>query len=191
VDWLLTALESELRDGPYALFGHSMGALLAFQLTHEAVARGLPGPSRLFLSSALPPEWTPRGTLHRLRDSDLVAALAELDNASAAVLAVPEVRDLLLPVVHADLRLAETWAFRPAGALPVPVTVLGGRQDPLVPAAALEGWRRYFTGEVTSRRYPGGHFYLRTQLEAVLSDLAGDLRRAVPVGGGRCRGAVG
>ncbi|RKR91091.1 medium-chain acyl-[acyl-carrier-protein] hydrolase [Micromonospora pisi] len=180
VEWLLAEHLEQMRAGPFAVFGHSMGGLLAFQLTYELVRRGLPRPRRLFISAALPPTCLRRGSLYTLPDDQLVRALHRLNGTSAEVLAHPELIDLMLPVVRADLRIAETWCFRPTVALDVPVSLLGGRWDPLVPPDTLDNWRIHLSGEVVARIYPGDHFYFRPDAAPLLTDLREDLRKGLP-----------
>ncbi|MEU8527959.1 MULTISPECIES: thioesterase II family protein [Streptomyces] len=171
VDRLVEELRPLLREGPFAVFGHSMGGLLAFRFTHELVRRGLPLPARLFLSAARPPGHPATAALHTLDDAGLVAALAELGGAPPEVLADPEFVRTLLPVVRADLLLAETWAFRPPAPLDVPVSVLSGLADPLAPPGVTAGWRPHFAGAFARRAYPGGHFFPFDAASGVPADL--------------------
>ncbi|MFG3107071.1 thioesterase II family protein [Streptomyces tendae] len=160
VDLLVSELGGPMGAQPYALFGHSMGGRLAFQLAHECVRRGLPRPVRLFLSAARPPEpEPPRPTLHDLPDAALLAALGALGGAPAEALAHPELMDVMLPVLRADLRLAETWSFSPAGPLDIPVSLCSAPADPLASRAVVERWRDFFSAQVRHRGYHGGHFF--------------------------------
>ncbi|MEV4690547.1 alpha/beta fold hydrolase [Micromonospora echinospora] len=175
VEWLLAEHLERMRSGPFALFGHSMGGLLAFQLTYELVRRGLPCPRRLFVSAALPPACPHRGSLHTLSDTQLVQALHRLNGTPSEVLEHPQLIDFMLPVLRADLRIAETWTFRPTVKLDVPVSLLGGRGDPLVPSDMLDLWRIHLAGEVVTRTYAGDHFYFRHDAAPLLVDLRADL----------------
>lgn len=172
VDRLVEELGPVLREGPFAVFGHSMGGLLAFRLTHELVRRRLPPPARLFLSGARPPGRPAPAALHALGDDGLRAALADLGGAPAEVLAHPELVGMLLPVVRADLLLAETWAFRPPQPLDVPVSVLSGLADPLAPPGLMADWRPHFAGAFARRAYPGGHFFPFDAAGGVPADVA-------------------
>jgi medium-chain acyl-[acyl-carrier-protein] hydrolase len=180
VDRLLAELVEDMRAGPFAILGHSMGGQLAFQLTHELVRRGLPRPSRLFISAARSPMRAGRDLLHALPDAELLEALGRLNGTSAEALAHRELVELMLPVVRADLRLTETWSFLPAEALDVPVSLLGGLSDPLAPPDEMERWRGYFAGEVERRSYSGDHFYLFTEAD-VLRDLSDAMSAALGI----------
>ncbi|MGW4788564.1 thioesterase II family protein [Streptomyces sp. NPDC004230] len=174
VDLLLSELAGQLETGPFALFGHSMGGQLAFQLAHECVRRGMPHPVRLFLSAARSPARTVMPSLHSLPDTELLAALGALNGAPAEALAYPELMAIMLPVLRADLRLSETWSFRPEWPLDIPVSLFSGLSDPLAPRAELERWRDFFSAEVSHQSYPGDHFYLfpsSSEVVPLLSDL--------------------
>ncbi len=178
VDRLIRELEEQLNAGPFALFGHSMGGLLAFQMAHELVRRRLRVPFRLFLSGVRAPGRGPgRALLHTLPEAELVEALGRLNGAPVPVLADAEVMKLLLPVVRADLRVAETWSFRPTGVLSIAVSLVGGSTDPLAPPEEMDRWRGYFAGPVDRRTYPGDHFYLLTDAGALLQHIADALAR--------------
>jgi medium-chain acyl-[acyl-carrier-protein] hydrolase len=174
VERLLDELLEDMRTGPFAVFGHSMGGLLAFRLAHELVRGGLPRPLRLFISAVRAPGHT-TGLLHALPDAELVAALGRLNGASPEVLAHRELVELMLPIVRADLRITEQWSFVPAEALDIPVSLLAGASDPLAPPHEMERWREHFAGEVERRSYPGDHFYLHTEAEALLRDIGAAL----------------
>ncbi|MFI7385086.1 thioesterase II family protein [Streptomyces sp. NPDC049813] len=150
------------RAGPdFALFGHSMGALLCYELAHALTALGRP-PRHLFVSGLGGPHLPFAGpVLHEKTDDELIAAVAEMEGTSPEVLGQPELVQLLLPLLRADLTVWETYVPRPRGALrvPVPITALGGRADPGVGVDRLRAW-----GELTSvgfavEVFDGGHFF--------------------------------
>jgi medium-chain acyl-[acyl-carrier-protein] hydrolase len=173
VDGLIAELVDDMQSRPFAIFGHSLGGLLAFQMTHELVRRGLPRPVRLFLSAARLPKPMAGEPLHALADAELLAVLERLNGAPPEALAHRGLMEIMLPIVRADLRLAETWSFHSGEALDIPVSLLGGLWDPLTPPAEMERWRQYFSGQVDHRSYPGHHFYLLEQ-EAQLLRYLGD-----------------
>jgi surfactin synthase thioesterase subunit len=183
VELLIAELGEAFRAGPFAIFGHSLGGLLGFQLTHELLRRGLPRPSRLFLSATRRPKRPGPYMLHSLPDAALLETLGRLGGAPQEALAHKELMEIMLPVVRADLQVAETWSFEPPGTLEIPVSLLGGTSDPLVPPAEMDGWRAYFSGEVDRHSYPGDHFYLQPQREALLDHLIAAMSSALDAPG--------
>lgn len=158
------------RDG-YALFGHSMGALLAFELAHELTARGLP-PAHLFVSGYRAPQ-LPRMTrnIHLRDDAGLLAHLRELAGAGEEALAHPGLMAALLPTIRADFEMCETYRYVTRSPLTVPLTAFGGRHDPGVPAADLLAWAEACAGPFRAGLFDGGHLYLRERRDELLSAL--------------------
>jgi surfactin synthase thioesterase subunit len=155
---------------PFALFGHSMGALLSYELAHALHALGNP-PARLFVSGYAAPQ-LPRTThsapVHRMPDLGVIKHLTSLDGMAAEVLEHPEFLRMLLPVVKADFEVCETYEHPERPPLDVPITVLGGLDDIGADLAGLLAWERLTTSTFTVHQFPGGHFYLHDQLERVL-----------------------
>ncbi|AGL16498.1 thioesterase II family protein [Actinoplanes sp. N902-109] len=141
---------------PYACFGHSMGALIAFETARRLRALDLPLPERLFLSGMRAPGRPdphphPR---HTLPDAELLAT-AEFDGVD------PEVQELLLPMLRADLTLCETYAPRAEPPLPCALTVLAGADDDTVDEADLAGWREHTSADFELHLFPGApHLYV-------------------------------
>jgi surfactin synthase thioesterase subunit len=157
----------------FALFGHSMGALLGYELAHALSALGKP-PRHLFVSGQGAPHLPPaRPPTHDLPDDELMASIAELEGTSAEVLAQPELVQLLLPVFRADLSVCETYIPH-WGPLQVPITALGGRHDPGVSQDRLRAWRSLTSADFHLEVFDGGHFYLHGD---ALDDVAAVLMR--------------
>lgn len=187
----IEALEA-LPPLPVALFGHSMGALVAFEAARVLVARARLPLAHLFVSGSAGPEvrdpvfdaWTYEGPA-------LMKTLQDLRGLPPEALAFPELLELLLPVVRGDLRLLGTYAHAPGAPLPCPVTALGGTDDPLVPVAALEGWGAYASSPLTVEVLEGDHFYFRADPQPLLARLGATLDRAVGRAGSGAPGGPG
>lgn len=172
---LLTALGPWL-DRPYALFGHSMGALLAYELCRQAAAAGLPGPVCLFASGRNAPQWEPaHRDLHLLGEEAFLAELrARFGGSQEEVLGDPELRDIFLPVLRADLQVVETYEYVAGPKLACPVAAFAGVEDASVSEAGLQAWGECTSAGCVVERLAGDHFYhlgSRELLEAILGRL--------------------
>jgi medium-chain acyl-[acyl-carrier-protein] hydrolase len=172
---LEAAIAPEAGRGPYAFFGHSLGARLAYELTHRLAAGGHPAPELLAVSGCRAPSVpaaTP--TMHLMDGPALRDRLRELNGVPAEVLASAEMMALLEPTLRADLRLAETWEPTP-GRITAPVLALCGEHDILDPPRAMTAWRDHTSGGFTFRAFPAGHFFLTELRDEVLAVLAARL----------------
>jgi medium-chain acyl-[acyl-carrier-protein] hydrolase len=162
-----------LPPGPFAFFGHSFGGLLGFEVARRLHRLGAPLPRHLFVSGCAPPHLPPaEPDVHLLPDRALKERLHKLGGTPLAVLECDELIDLFLPALRADLKAFETHDHEPGPPLPVPMTTLGGSGDRLAPAETLEQWGRYTRESFGVRIFPGGHFFLHSDEEAVLATVA-------------------
>ncbi|HET8662412.1 MAG TPA: beta-ketoacyl synthase N-terminal-like domain-containing protein [Micromonosporaceae bacterium] len=178
----LAQVLSPYLDLPFALFGHSMGALASFELARQLRREGLAGPAHLYVSAMRAPQLPDlEPPLHRLPEPRLVAKLREINGTPEEMLADPETLGLYLPAVRADLALVETLVHQTEPPLSCPLTVFGGAQDDKVPEEALAAWRSQTEGSFTLQLLPGDHFFIqqrRTELLAALGQhLTDDLRQ--------------
>lgn len=175
VDALAEAVDPYL-DLPFALFGHSNGALIGFELSRLLRARGKPLPAHLFASGRrapdLPAETAP---IHALPEPEFLAELGQLGGLPPAVLEHRELLGLLVPLLRADVAIHETYAFREEAPLPVPLSAYGGLTDVKVSRDQLQAWARHTEGPFVLRMFPGGHFYVQENRDTLLRTLSADL----------------
>jgi surfactin synthase thioesterase subunit len=167
----LTAAVIDTVAPPFAMFGHSMGALVAFEVARRLYDLGGPRPERLLVSAFPAPHlnrWRGAGPRYLLPDGELLGWLAESGGVPGDVLADRSLMALLLPVIRADLRACETHRYRPGPSLPCPVTAFAGSVDPLVQVDQVAAWDRYTSGGFDLHVMSGGHFYLQTGAAAFL-----------------------
>lgn len=147
--------------GPYVVFGHSLGALLAFELARAQAADGGRPPLALVVGGRNAPG-TPamHPPVHALDHDAFIEALRVFGGTPPQVLENPELLEIFLPALRADLRIAETYRRRPGPPLDCPIAVLGGRDDPLTRPADLFAWQAETTAEVDLTLLPGEHFLL-------------------------------
>jgi medium-chain acyl-[acyl-carrier-protein] hydrolase len=176
VDALVSALLPHL-DRPFAFFGHSMGAVLAFEVAHALRKIGGPLPKHLVVSGRRPPHlFVDEPPLHTMGDGDFIAEInRRYGGIPAEVLQHADLMALLLPGLRADVTALET--HRPPGPkpLPCPITVFGGSEDRLAPRAHLDAWRATTNSTFRVRVFPGGHFYLEAYRTDVVADVAATL----------------
>ncbi len=152
---------------PYVLFGHSMGALVAYELG-LALQDGPCPPAAVVVSGTVPPH-VPRGTaaMHLLPDEEFRRRLGVLGGIPPELLAEEEWLELFLPLLRADFEAAETYRTGRTLSAGVPLVALGGADDPAAPPADVERWRELGT-DVTVRIFPGDHFFPFSSSDRVL-----------------------
>jgi surfactin synthase thioesterase subunit len=168
-------------DRPFAIFGHSMGACLAFEVVRELRRTGAPLPLRLYASGAGPPHLPVTGPfagLSTVDDHELMTRVAEGGGVPSSVLAVPELFALFLPVLRADLTWVDGYTYTDGPPLPVPVVAFAGETDPVAPPTSMGGWRDHTTAGLTLHTLPGGHFFVVDQLPRLAALIEDDLLRA-------------
>jgi medium-chain acyl-[acyl-carrier-protein] hydrolase len=157
---------------PFAFFGHSMGALIAFDLARELRRRAAPLPFHLFASACPAPHLPDLDDAHTLGDSALIERLRALGGTSEEVLAHRELMEMILPVYRADASLTETRRHVEEAPLDLPITALGGRDDDRATPAELDGWRQHTRAAFARETVPGHHLFLQTARAEVLAVVA-------------------
>jgi len=167
------AAEELLRwtDRPMALFGHSLGATLAFEVALRLEAAGVV-PLGLFASGRRAPSRPREDRVHLQDDKGLIASLKRLSGTDSQIFADDELLSMILPAVRADYRAAETYRYRPGPPLSCPVTALTGDDDPEVTIDDARSWAVHTTAAFDIHVYRGGHFYLTAHATAVQDLLA-------------------
>ena len=157
---------------PYAFFGHSMGALVGFELARALRRRHQPLPACVCVSSfrapCLPGSDPP---IHALPDAEFIEELGRFDNDSERTLQHEELRQLLLPALRADFAVCESYIHAADVPLDCPILAFGGQADPRVSREDLDGWRELTSRTFQLTLFPGKHFYLNTAQESLLSAL--------------------
>jgi surfactin synthase thioesterase subunit len=168
-------------NGPCALFGHSMGSLLAFELALELRRRGTAHPpQRLFLSGRNPPGTPPKlPQIHHLPDPDFRHEIAtRYGSLPPELLADPEMLALVTPILRADFKLVDTYRWTAAPPIATPLVVLGGTDDPWTTPAELDQWRALTRSGCQVHLFRGGHFFPQTARDAVIAAVRKELHAA-------------
>ena len=171
-----TALERYF-DKPFAFFGHSLGALVSFELARWARRNLGAEPVHIFASGCGAPQLPDRETaMHHLPDPEFLEALRRLNGTPEAVLAEPELRELILPILRADFTVCETYAYRQEMPLTCSISAYGGLQDVHVGRNRLDAWREQTTGPFLVRMFPGDHFFINTDRPLLMRVLGQELQ---------------
>lgn len=179
VQELAGVLVSAARGRPYALYGHSLGALVAFETLREIRRRGDTEPARLIVSGCVAPHvrYDDGPPVTGMSQQRLVEMLAELGGTPAMLLADPELLQLVLPAVRADFSVKESYQYSSEAPLTVPITVLASTDDPRAPAFAQQAWREQTLAGCAMHTLAGGHFAVFEQSELTLGRFAEALGR--------------
>jgi surfactin synthase thioesterase subunit len=165
-----------LLDPPYAFFGHSLGALVAFELCRAFRRAGWPLPDLLFVSAHAAPQLAYlRRLLSHLPDPELLHELRRYDGTPEAVFENAELVKLLLPVVRADFELLDTYSYAAEPPFEFPICAFAALDDPEVRFPDVEAWRKQTTSGFAMRQYLGGHLFLQQAAADVVDAICTEL----------------
>jgi medium-chain acyl-[acyl-carrier-protein] hydrolase len=163
-------------DMPFVFYGHSMGALISFELARQLRRQNSTGPVHLFVSSCRAPQLPVLGPLiHTLPDFTFVEKLRHPKGALEEMLKDVELMQLMLPTLRADLALCETYIYSPEAPLDCSISAFGGINDRTVTYSDLVAWRGQTRSSLTLRLFPGDHFFLNSAQALVLQTVSDDL----------------
>ncbi|MFI6055116.1 thioesterase II family protein [Streptomyces violascens] len=183
-DFLLRRIEPR-PDRPYALFGHSMGALVAYEITRRLVDRGLPLPVWVGVSARPAPQLAGQGHgYHELPDAELRSRLRLLGGTPDEVFDDPDLWAVFDPMIRADMRLVDTWRPAPDHApLPVALSAYAGVEDHSASPRRMAGWEEHTDHFVGLRVFDGGHFYFQRDPAPLLRQIERDATTALDAAG--------
>jgi medium-chain acyl-[acyl-carrier-protein] hydrolase len=171
VDAVAAEIECHL-DLPYAFFGHSFGALLAYEVACRLCDANKALPSHLFVSAFRSPNVVRHArALHELPDREFIAELKNYGGTPDQVLQDPEAMRLFLPALRADFLLHETYRWQQRCALPMPITAFYGTRDLIVPAVSMEEWASMTAARFKLIAINGGHFFIHSATAEIAEEL--------------------
>ena len=156
-------------DGSFALFGYSMGALIAFETARQLRKQGLPMPCGIIVAAHQPPQQSiVRKPIYHLPEDEFLTELREIGGMPEELFDYPELLEFVLPALRSDLQACDTYFCTPEEPLAVPFAVVGGRYDPHVPTESLIDWKEQSSEPCSVDLLPGGHFFLRESRDLLL-----------------------
>lgn len=163
-------------DKPFVFFGHSLGALVAYELTRELRRENKQCPEILFISAFRAPHLPfKRNELHKLPDNDLLESLRQMNGTPEVILRDQEMMDLMLPMIRADLEVSETYSYVQEHPLNIPITVFGGIEDSSIAYEALEAWGMHTDQRFRLISFRGDHFFLHNNGEHMFKVINEDI----------------
>jgi medium-chain acyl-[acyl-carrier-protein] hydrolase len=170
--------ETEIR---YAFYGHSMGALISFELGRHMFRTHGVGPEHLFVSGHRAPQCLrTEPTIFNLPDEEFIAKLESLNGTPREALENRELMDVFGAILRADFEAVETYEYFPSEPLPCPISVYGGLQDKHVPVESCRAWQQQTLARCNVKMLPGDHFFIRNPESGFLSALSEDVLNAIP-----------
>jgi medium-chain acyl-[acyl-carrier-protein] hydrolase len=158
-------------DRPFAFFGHSLGALVSFEFSRLLLQNYKLSPLYLFVSGRQAPDLPAPSPLHVLPQPSLIQKLRRLNGTPQTILESPEMMQLFLPTIRADLAVDETYIHSNKVLLNCPISVFNGLQDTEVSLNGLEAWRKHTSAAFSIHLYPGDHFFIHTAQKLLLETI--------------------
>lgn len=175
IEPLARAIEPFVNE-PFAFFGHSMGALIAFEVARFFQREGWPLPLHMFVSGRSAPQLNrEHAPLYNLPKNELLEEVQQLEGTPPEVLDNPELMELMLPILRADFSICDTYEYTEGAPLACPITALGGLQDHDISRRDVEAWREQTSDTFTLRMFAGNHFFIHSNETLLLNLLATQL----------------
>jgi medium-chain acyl-[acyl-carrier-protein] hydrolase len=176
VNAIVQNVPCELLESPFALYGHSMGALLSFEIARAVRRKYGIEPVQLFLSGQSAPHvLRSKSASFDLSHDEFIARLRELNGTPQELLESPELTECFLPLLRADFELVDTYQYRPEQCLSCPITVYGGIGDKEVSIGDLRAWEEHTAAVFKVRLFPGDHFFIHASRKHFLEGLRFDV----------------
>ena len=169
-----------LLDKPFVFYGHSLGGLVAFELTLRLRKDKFPQPAMLFVSASEAPHlYDPHPIIHKLPDADFSQALQRLNGTPSELLGHTDLMTLLLPMLRADFEAIENYRYVPdEPPLHIPIIAFGGLDDHRVSREHLEGWAKHTNMRFSSQYFSGDHFFLNTSTDLIIESITSEIPRS-------------
>jgi medium-chain acyl-[acyl-carrier-protein] hydrolase len=167
-------------DKPFVFFGHSMGAMMAFELSRLLRQKYRIQPLHVFVSGRMAPQIPPsHPPSYDLPDAEFLEILKELKGTPKELLEHAELMQVMLPLLRADFEVCQTYAYVPGPPLTCPLTACGGLQDDRIDREDFEAWKWHTSDQFVLRMFPGDHFFIHSDQALLLDILSKELDRII------------
>lgn len=169
IEDIFPQIKNELCDSPYSIFGHSMGAILAYELVRKARIHKLREPDHVFFSGRVPPFIFPGTKNHLLPNSEFIKLLEEFGGMNEEILSNQQLLSLFLPIIRADYKIVELYKHIEDGfKLDCDITILNGKMDRLANRDDVSKWKECTNKACTFYEFDGGHFFINDYKSKIL-----------------------
>jgi medium-chain acyl-[acyl-carrier-protein] hydrolase len=156
-------------DKPYIFFGHSIGALISFELTRTLRKEGMQQPERLVVSGTKAPQVPPKESpIHHLPDPELIEKIRAYNGTPSDIIENKELMDIYLPIIRADFCISETYSYHSEPPLSCPIIALGGLDDDTFDSQNLLKWKEQTSAVFQYELLPGDHFFIKSAYQKVI-----------------------
>lgn len=167
-------------DKPFAIFGHSLGALIGFELARYLRRSRQSGPVQLFISAKGAPQNPSRYPFRlRMSDTEFIGEIRRLGGTSEEVLCNRDLMELLMPIFRADFGLHDSYVYRPETPLSCPITAFAGEVDPEAKPEQMMGWRDQTSGHFALEVLEGDHFFLHHHRRRIIEIIGQELHSRI------------
>jgi medium-chain acyl-[acyl-carrier-protein] hydrolase len=172
----LSEVLTPVLDIPFAIFGHSLGGLIGFELSRLLRKKSALIPGRLIVAACPAPNYpNPNAPIHQLPKQEFIESLKQMDGTPEQVFEDPMLLDFFLPLLRADFAVYETYSYHRDSPLECPISVYGGLDDVSVPVQSLKTWSEQTSRSFKIRMFPGNHYFVRENLGILLQAILDDL----------------
>jgi medium-chain acyl-[acyl-carrier-protein] hydrolase len=176
----LRAAITSILNKPFAFFGHSMGAIISFELARALQRANLPAPRHLFVSGHRAPQIPNlQPSSYNLSEGEFICELRRLRGTPEAILNDKQLLQLVMATLRADFAICQTYAYQPGGPLSCSITALGGTFDEETNVSTLSAWRDHTDSEFATVILNGDHFFLESSEADLLREVSNVLRRLI------------
>lgn len=163
---------------PFALFGHSLGALIAFEVARNLRDNYGISPIHLFVSGRHAPQ-IKKASVYDLPNDKFLELLQTYNGTPKEVLQNSELMELLLPSIRADFEISDTYEYVPSSPLNCPISAYGGLNDPIISSTDLKAWKIHTNAAFSLQMFPGDHFFLNTYRQSLVETIGGELKNSL------------